>query len=90
MADLAPPNHSEPVASPDAGVTRSGGGGRGEYCRECGEHTSQVGKLSARGRCTDCAAAKVEASIAEMADRSGPIYEKYRERVAAGLGLIAA
>jgi hypothetical protein len=55
-------------------------------CRECGGHKSKAGDISWRGLCVPCSMARNEANYDQVKARSGPHFQRWRERTAASVG----
>jgi len=52
----------------------------------CGKPATEVGPISWRGRCRPCGLERETASIVEQAQHAGPIFDYWRERMAACVG----
>lgn len=59
-----------------------------KWCKVCQQHTSVVGHISARGKCTECGNARLEANNAAMRRHTGPFYEHWRRRTLAAFGIV--
>lgn len=57
-------------------------------CRRCGKHADEVGPLSHTRLCNGCGHARLEASIVEQAEHSGPTFQHWRRRIAASVGAV--
>lgn len=56
------------------------------FCRICNKHRDEVGDLSKRGKCLDCAKARQRDSIAQMRHHKGEVFDYWRRRHAAAVG----
>jgi hypothetical protein len=55
-------------------------------CKICERHRDQVGDLSKRGKCQECATAMIYGNIEGLATHSGPFFAYWRLQVARGVG----
>lgn len=55
-------------------------------CRNCSGHTDDVGPLSHSRLCRRCSRQLVEQNYDQVQARSGPFFQRWRERTAASLG----
>lgn len=55
------------------------------FCAYCGRSRLELGYLSARGRCRDCADAAMVDAVHQMRAREGPVYEWWIERLAGAM-----
>jgi hypothetical protein len=63
-------------------------GRRKRFCLACGGHVSEVGTLSARGKCWTCGGSRVLANADDLRRHSGPYFDHWRRRSLAALGVI--
>jgi hypothetical protein len=63
--------------------------GRRDYrhCRICRRHYSECGSISARGKCEECATARVVMNILELHEHRGPFFEHWRQRCLQAFGV---
>lgn len=54
---------------------------RQRYCTVCGQAESPSFRLSRHGKCAACGEALVVESLQSLRAKTGPIYEKWLERV---------
>lgn len=47
-----------------------------------------MGRISAKGLCSECSVAAVESNVVQMVARSGPNFQRWREQMAACVGAI--
>lgn len=59
---------------------------RRKRCRSCGRHEDECGPISWRGKCHDCGQILQAAGIVQQANHTGPVFEHWRNRVAASVG----
>lgn len=66
--------------------------GRGHFhpknCKACGKHESEVGRISQRGHCIECALRKSAEQIMGMHTFTGEWALRWRRAVAASVGAI--
>jgi hypothetical protein len=53
------------------------------YCQICGRHRDEVGPLSARYKCTNCADQRQRENAAQLQARQGPYFRAWRRRMIA-------
>jgi hypothetical protein len=56
------------------------------WCKICGRHRSEAGRMSARYRCVTCANEKTRLSIIQMRERNGPYFDHWRRGTARSVG----
>jgi hypothetical protein len=57
-------------------------------CRICERPVSEVGGLSARGKCAECGNARLLANHEAMLVHRGPFYEHWKRRTLAAFGVV--
>jgi hypothetical protein len=62
--------------------------GRRHFCRHCARHDSEVGRISARGRCAECGNRRLAENHEAMLVHNGPFYEHWRTRTLAAFGVV--
>jgi hypothetical protein len=55
-------------------------------CQSCGGHVTEVGELSWTGKCQLCWQQAVFSNVAQMMDRRGPNFSRWRSSMAACVG----
>ena len=63
-------------------------GATGQTCKRCERDVSECGPLSARYRCRECGDGAHLAEVHQMRARSGPWFQHWRRRTAAGVGAV--
>jgi hypothetical protein len=61
-------------------------------CRHCGRHADEVGALSRHRKCSECAAARLDANNRQISERDGVWYlhQQRRQLMVARKRLLAA
>ena len=59
-----------------------------QYCRICARHRDEVGDLSTRGKCQECATAMVAANITHLEAHNGVFFDHWRRRTVAAFGAV--
>jgi len=57
-----------------------------QWCRVCEGHASEVGKISARGKCAACAERLILDWHRAIRSHSGPAFYHWRRQMAASVG----
>lgn len=65
-------------------------GHNGHFCKRCGRHRSECGKLSARYVCADCGDVNSTVNRQQLRAHAGPYFDHWRRRSLAALGVIVA
>lgn len=55
-------------------------GAKRDRCRECGERFPSPGQLSKQGYCAECGPRRAIEQQRQLAAKSGPYYEAWKER----------
>jgi hypothetical protein len=55
-------------------------------CKLCDKPVSEVGELSARGKCSTCCAERIADNYIGLRTHSGPFFRHWRERMALAVG----
>lgn len=58
------------------------------YCQICSKHDSEVGKISARGKCQECGERRLLEHNRQIAACSGPWFDYNRRKSLAALGVV--
>ena len=61
---------------------------RKQFCKLCERHESEVGEMSATGRCADCGKRAVEENIYGIHYHAGPAFDRWRRGMAASVGAV--
>lgn len=64
-------------------------GHNGYFCRVCGRHRNECGKLSARYKCAECGDERMVTNWNELREHSGPAFDHWRRRTLAAFGILA-
>lgn len=57
------------------------------HCRHCGRHRDEVGELSKRGRCADCAWTRHVTEVTELREQRGPYAAYWAFKIAESVGM---
>lgn len=60
----------------------------GRWCRVCQRSASEVGHISARGKCAECGDRLLIENHEAMLTHRGPFFEHWRRRTLAAFGVI--
>lgn len=58
-----------------------------ENCIYCGRPVSEVGRLSTRGRCGECADTRMIENYRDLHSHAGPFFDHWRRRTLAAFGV---
>lgn len=61
---------------------------RPHFCKICGGHDSQVGRVSMRGKCRYCGDERVVENHEQLRAHDGPWFEHWRRRTMAAFGIV--
>jgi len=60
---------------------------RYRWCKVCRKHDSEVGPISSRGKCANCADSRALANNAQISECRGPFFEHWRHQILAAFGV---